>query len=162
MALKDRLNKLESNSEERKVNLRMPKNKVDLIEKLAIQYGTNISTLIREMVDNSIIELQKEFVLLDEQNGLKITREDESTDIIRYLPEIVEYTVPELRYYPKREDFPSDEEYEDFVIENARYCVEYGNSLAISGITNITKKEYSFESERYKKLEKEIEKKDKK
>lgn len=53
MSLDKKLNKLESKGEEKKINLRMPKGKADVLEILAEHYGVTVSTLIREMIDNS-------------------------------------------------------------------------------------------------------------
>lgn len=146
MSLKEKLNKLESKGEERKVNLRMPKNKVDLLEKLANQFGTNTSTLIREMIDDAIVQLQKEFIVLDKENGINMTREDGSIDTLRYLPTLVEFMVPELEFDGgRRKDFSSDEDYDNFPIKHAELSVKYGNSYSISGTTPISKKCYEFD-----------------
>ena len=75
MSLDKKLNKLDSRGEEKKINLRMPKGKVDILEILAEHYGINVSTLIREMIDNSLIQLQKELVVVGEGYGVKINNE---------------------------------------------------------------------------------------
>lgn|GEM_PF-3472457 len=140
MSLKEKLNKLESKGEERKVNLRMSKNKVDLIDRLAKHFGTNTSTLIREMVDNALIQLQRELVVLEKDNGLEVTKGDDSKEIITYLPSLIELLVPELyNYSSKREDFSSDKEYEEFFIKDAELSVRYGTSMAYSGNTPLSR-----------------------
>lgn len=145
MTLKDKLKGLENKGEERKVNLRMPKNKVDLLEKLAKQFGTNISTLIREMIDDAIMQLQKDLVVLDVEYGVEVTRKDATVETVTYLPSIVELVVPELTLNSySRDDFSSDEEYDNFVSEDARLKVENGISTESSGFTPISKKEYKF------------------
>ena len=150
MSLKDKLKKLENKGEERKVNLRMPKNKVDLLDRLAKHFGTNTSTLIREMIDDAIIQLQKELVVLEKDNGLKFIRTDESKKSITYLPSVIEALVPELYNYScNREDFSSDEEYEAFYIKDAELSVRYGVTAGFSGTTPISKKLIVFDEEDY-------------
>ncbi|MGB3750771.1 MAG: hypothetical protein WA945_04335 [Arcobacteraceae bacterium] len=145
MSLKEKLNKLENKGEERKVNLRMPKNKVDLLDKLAKHFGTNTSTLIREMIDDAIIQLQRELVVLEKDNGIEVTKNDESKEMITYLPSVIELFVPELyNYSNKREDFSSDEEYESFYMKDAELSVRYGISAGFSGTTPISKKSIEF------------------
>ena len=146
MSLKEKLKKLETKGEERKVNLRMTKNKVDLLDRLSKHFGTNTSALIREMVDDVIIQLQKELVVLENDNGLEfIKNSDNSKKNITYLPSVIESLVPELYNYScKREDFSSDEEYEEFYIKNAELSVKNGTSESFSGITPISKKSISF------------------
>jgi len=152
MSLKEKLKKLETKGEERKVNLRMPKNKVDLLDRLSKHFGTNTSALIREMVDDAIIQLQKELVVLEKDNGLEfIKNSDNSKKNISYLPSVIESLVPELYNYScKREDFSSDEEYEEFYIKNAELSVKNGTSEAFSGITPISKKSISFHEDDFK------------
>ena len=145
MSLKEKLKKLETKGEERKVNLRMPKNKVDLLDRLAKHFGTNTSTLIREMIDDAIIQLQRELVVLEKDNGIEVTKNDESKEMITYLPSIIELFVPELyNYSSKREDFSSDEEYEAFYIKDAELSVRYGISGGFSGTAPISKKSIVF------------------
>lgn len=78
----------------KKINLRMPKGKVDVLEILAEHYGIPVSTLIREMIDNSLTQLQK-LVVVNEGLGVNIKnklREEE----IRYLPDIISILAPSL------------------------------------------------------------------
>jgi len=148
MSLKEKLNKLENKGEERKVNLRMPKNKVDLLDRLSKHFGTNTSTLIREMIDNAIIQLQKELVVLEKDNGIEVTKSDESKEMITYLPSIIELLVPELyNYSSSREDFSSDEEYEEFFIKDVELSVRYGTAMAFSGSTPISRESIEIHQE---------------
>lgn len=140
MSLNKKLKKLKNKGEEKQIALRMPKNKVDLIDRLAKHFGTNTSTLIREMVDDALIQLQRELVVLEKDNGLEVTKGDNSKEIITYLPSLMELLVPELyNYSSKREDFSSDKEYEEFFIKDAELSVRYGTSMAYSGNTPISR-----------------------
>lgn len=150
MSLDKKLNKLDSRGEEKKINLRMPKGKVDILEILAEHYGINVSTLIREMIDNSLIQLQKELVVVGEGYGVKINNEFGEEEV-RYLPDIISILAPslELTTY-SNEDFKTLEELDNFSIEHARLSVEFGLSEESHGISSISEKEYSFKKNQKK------------
>ena len=78
MSLDKKLNRLESKGEEKKINLRIAKGKADVLEILAEHYGVTVSTLIREMIDNSLTQLQKELVVVNEGLGIKIENDLQS------------------------------------------------------------------------------------
>ena len=149
MSLKKRLERLENRGEEKKVNLRMQKEVVTLLEKLAKHYGTNTSTLIREIIDDAIFELCKDFILLDEENGIEVSHDDGKTTNVTYFPDVVELLTGRT-YSFSRNEFCSDEERDAFDIKDAEYSVKYGISISCSGTTIHSKEDYSFESERYK------------
>ena len=149
MSLKKRLERLEIRGEEKKVNLRMQKDVVTLLEKLANHYGTNTSTLIREIIDDAIFELCKDFILLDEENGIEISHDNGKKTNVTYFPDVVELLTGRSYSFP-RSEFCSDEERDAFDIKNAEYSVKYGNSYACSGTTVHSKEDYSFESKPYK------------
>ncbi|MCT7587531.1 hypothetical protein [Aliarcobacter butzleri] len=144
MSLDKKLNKLESKGEEKKINLRMPKGKADVLEILAEHYGVTVSTLIREMIDNSLTQLQKELVVVNEGLGIKIENKYGKHEV-RYLPDIIGILAPniELSSYGN-EDFKTLDELDNFSIEHARLSVEFGLSEESHGISSISKKEYSF------------------
>ena len=144
MSLDKKLNKLVAKGEEKKINLRIPKGKVEILEILAEHYGTNISTLIREMIDNSLIQLQKELVVVKEGLGLE-SETNEGKFEVRYLPSIISLLASdiELGSYSS-EDFKTLEEYDKFTIEDSRLSVKYGFSNQSKGISPISKTEYDF------------------
>jgi hypothetical protein len=144
MSLDKKLNRLESKGEEKKINLRIAKGKADVLEILAEHYGVTVSTLIREMIDNSLIELQKELIVVNKGLGINITQSDNKYEV-RYLPDIISILAPniELSSYGN-EDFPDLEELDNFSIEHARLSVEYGLTNEATGISSISNKEYNF------------------
>ena len=150
MSLNKKFNKIDGKGEEKKINLRMSKGKAEILEILAEHYEINISTLIREMIDNSLIQLQKELVLVKEGLSVKVTN-SHGEEEIRYLPDIIEILAPSIYfdYFPK-DDFKSPEEYDNFIIEHNRLSVEYGLSEEIHGTSPISKKEYEFKKNRKK------------
>ena len=148
MSLKKRLVNLETRGEEKKVNLRMQKDVVLLLEKLASNYGTNTSTLIREIIDDAICELCKDCIVLDEENGIEISHSDGKKTNVTYFPTIVELLTGRI-YHFSRSDFCSDEERDNFDIKDAEYSVKYGNAYACSLTTIHSKKDYEFHSKHY-------------
>ena len=74
MGLNNRLKRVKAIGEDKKITLRIPEGKASILEKLAKYYGTNTSSLIREMIDNSIMELQKEFIVINETEGLVVVK----------------------------------------------------------------------------------------
>lgn len=144
MSLDKKLNRLESKGEEKKINLRIAKGKADALEILAEHYGVTVSTLIREMIDNSLMELQKELIVVNEGLGINITQSDNKYEV-RYLPDIISILAPniELSSYGN-EDFPDLDKLDNFSIEHARLSVEYGLSSEATGISSISNKEYNF------------------
>lgn len=150
MSLNKKLNKLDSRGEEKKINLRMSKGKVDILEILAEHYGINVSTLIREMIDNSLVQLQKELVIVGEGYGVKINNEFGEEEV-RYLPDIISLLAPSI-HLPlcPRTDFPTLEEYEKYYIENEKLSVEYGLSEETYFISPISNKKFEFKKNRKK------------
>jgi predicted DNA-binding protein len=153
MNLNKKLDKLEPRGEDKKINLRMAKGKADILEILAKHYGITVSTLIREMIDNSLIELQKELVVVEEGLGLTITQENNQKKEIRYLPSIIEILAPDIEYMSGINDFKTHEELDNYEIENGRLSVEYGLSFAITGTTTFSRKDYHFEQSNLKEKE---------
>jgi len=148
MSLHNKLKKVKTKGEEKTIALRIPKNKVLILEKLSEYYDLNISALIREMIDESIMKLQKDLIVFPEDIGVTITS-DGKEEIIRYFPDIVSlYTDDSYPYSFKLEDCNCNEEVLDAtVMEDARLSVEYGLALGNFGTTPISKKEYSFTKE---------------
>ena len=145
MSLHNKLKKVRGKGEEKTIALRIPKGKAQILEKLSENYGTNVSSLIREMIDNSLKELQKELIVLSEELALDVKREDGSIDKIRYLPEVMGLLSQDLELYNfTAKDFSTAKEYENFVIEDARLSVKYGNAEGASILSPITGKEYNF------------------
>lgn len=147
MNLNTKLNKLESKGEEKKINLRMQKGKADVLEILAKNYGVTVSTLIREMIDNSLLELQREFLVVEEGLGINITEKDNNKREIRYLPSILELLAPDVEYSGNSNDFKSLDEFDHFLVEKARLSVKYGLALEADGIAPISGKSYHFKRE---------------
>ena len=145
MSLDKKFKLLESKGEEKKVTLRIKKGKVDLIEKLADHYGTNTSTLIREMIDEAIMKLQLELIVLDEEQGIKHTGQNDKEFNVTYLPDVITLMTPELelRSYGNS-DFKNDKEYDNFSIEHNRLSVEHGITENASGNSAISNKKYNF------------------
>ncbi len=150
MSLDKKLNKLDSRGEEKKINLRMPKGKVDVLEILAEHYGITVSTLIREMIDNSLVQLQKELVVVGEGYGVKVNNEFGEEEI-RYLPDIISLIAPSIFVSGcSRTDFRTVEEYDKYVVENERLSVEFGLSEESFIVSPITNKEFEFKKNRNK------------
>lgn len=148
MSLDKKLNRIESLGEDKKINLRMPKVKVDMLERLAKHYDTNVSTIIREMLDDALIQLQKELIVLNDEAGATVTNGKGKKEIIKYLPDVFELTLPEIHKNGyARKEFSSDEEFERFFVENERLSIKYGMSLSCSGITPITNKKFEITEE---------------
>lgn len=145
MSLHNKLKQVKGKGEEKTIALRMQKGKVDLLDKLANHYGTNISTLVREMIDESIRKLQLELIVLDESNGVEIKEEGESR-LITYLPAVTELLAPDLTVNNLSDkDFCSDmEAFNHYYIEDNRLSVEHGFDLSSGGIDLITKKAFEF------------------
>lgn len=144
MSLNKRLNKSKDKGEEKVITLRMPQNKVTILEILSKHYGLTMSTLIREMIDESITKLSKEHLLVSENTGLIV--QDESTgeaNNIRFLSDIVEHIAPELPVRIKREDYYSDREFEEALFEEVKLSYEYGISTT-SSWTHPDGQEYTF------------------
>ena len=149
MSLHEKLTQVKGKGEEKKITLRMQKGKVDLLEKLANHYDTNVSTLVREMIDESIKKLQLELIVLKPENGIEITEKYKDGDrnrIITYLPAVTELLAPDVgltTYGPA--DFCSDTEaFNSFVVENSRLSVEYGMSKTSSCVDLTTNKVLNF------------------
>lgn len=145
MSLNEKLNMVRGRGEEKKITLRMQKGKVDLLEKLANHYDTNVSTLVREMIDESIRKLQLELIVLDDSNGIKVIEEG-GERMITYLPDVTEVLAPDLTLNSVSiKDFCLDEEaFEHYFVENNRLSVEHGFALSSFAVSPISKKEYNF------------------
>ena len=151
MSLHNRLKSVKEKSEEKTIALRMPKGKASLIEKLAEYYGTNTSTLIREMIDEGIRKLEFERIVLPESLGEKVTLGGVETNVT-YLPAVVELLADEIALNGfGTEDFcGSNEKFEEFYIEHTRLSVEHGMTSGSIFIAPFSKKEYHFKNENQK------------
>ena len=145
MSLNNRLKKIKAIGEEKKITLRIPENKGKVLEKLAEYYGTNVSSLIREMIDDSIMKLQKDLIVFPDKMGVKVDIDSEEK-LITYFPDIVAlYTDDSYPYSFSLVDCQCNENILDnTVIEDAKLSVEKGIAMSNSGITPISKKEYNF------------------
>jgi len=135
MGLNKRLSKSKDKSDEKVITLRMPQNKVTLLEILSKHYGLTMSTLIRDILDESIVKLAKEHLVVSEEAGMLI--DDESTsekNNIRFFSDIVEHIAPELPVRIKREDFCTDKEFDEAIFEEIKLSYEYGFSTTSSYI----------------------------
>jgi len=125
MSLDKRLKKSKDKGEEKIITLRMPQNKVTLLEMLAKHYEVTLSTLVREMIDESIVKLQKELLVLSEEAGSK-GEKGGVPFTFRYFPDIVELTVPELHAEPRRGEFNNSDEYDAMQVKSAELSIKYG------------------------------------
>lgn len=135
MGLNKRLTKSKDNGEEKIITVRMPQNKATLLEMLSKHYGLTMSTLIRDILDESIVKLAKEHLVVSEEAGMII--QNDSTDEknnIRFFSDIVEYIAPELPVRIKREDFCTDKEFDEAIFEEIKLSYEYGFSTTSSYI----------------------------
>ena len=135
MSLNSRLKKTRDRMEEKSITLRIPQNKVVLLEALANHYELTMSSLIREMIDDAIVELQKELLVVSEEAGLKIKRGSENEDyIVRFFPDMVEMIAPEIHHILQRNDFCSDEAFDNARDQEFELSYQYGMSLGGSFI----------------------------
>lgn len=125
MSLDKRLKKSKDKGEEKIITLRMSQNKVTLLEMLAKHYEVTLSSLVREMIDDAIVELQKDLLVLSEEAGSKGEKGGEPFTY-RYFPDIVEIIVPELHAEPRRNEFNNSDEYDAMQIKAAELSVKYG------------------------------------
>ena len=142
MSLNNRLKKVKAIGEEKKITLRIPESKAKILEKLAKHYGTTTSSLIREMIDNSIIELQKDFIVFDDELGLDVKDENGEYSKTTYLPSIIELIAPELEANFTEHDFCDNvQEYENFLVKDSELAKKHGRGLGISFISKISGEE---------------------
>ncbi len=146
MSLHNKLKSVKDKGEEKTIALRIPKTKALILEKLAAYYDLNTSALIREMIDDSIMKLQKDLIVLPDELGVKFTTNSGDEELITYFPDIVAlYTDDSHPYNFNLEDCNCNEELLDAtVIEDARLSVECGLASGSYGIAPISGKEYSF------------------
>ncbi|MDO9207634.1 MAG: hypothetical protein Q7T91_05225 [Sulfuricurvum sp.] len=144
MGLNKRLSKSKDKSDEKVITLRMPQNKVALLEILSKHYGLTMSTLIREIIDEGIVKLAKDHLIVSEEAGMIHQFEAEGDKHnIRFFSDIVEYIAPELPVRIKREDFCTDKEFDDAIFEEIKLSYEYGFSTT-SSWTHPDGEEYVF------------------
>lgn len=144
MGLDKRLSKSKDKGDEKVITLRMPQNKVTLLEILSKHYGINMSTLIREIIDESIVKLAKEHLVVAEETGMihQFTPDGEKHNI-RFFTDIVDHVAPELNVRIKRDDYESDKAFDDALFEEIKLGYEYGFS-STSSWTHSDGKEYAF------------------
>lgn len=134
MGLNKRLTKSKDNGEEKIITVRMPQNKATLLEILSKHYGITLSTLMREIIDESIIKLAKEHLVVSENAGMIIQDSTGEQQNIRFFSDIVESLAPELPVRIKREDFCTDKEFDEAIFEEIKLSYEYGFSTTSSYI----------------------------
>jgi len=144
MGLNDRLSKSKDKGEEKVITLRMPQNKVTLLEVLSKHYGINMSSLIREIIDEGITKLAKEHLVVSEEAGyIHQFEADGDKHNIRFFSDIVDMVAPELPTRIKREDYCTDKEFEEALFEEVKLSYEYGCS-STSSWTHPDGEEYVF------------------
>ena len=128
MSLDKRLKKVKAIGDEKKITLRMPEGKAILLDKLAKHYGTNTSTLIREMIDDAILKLELELIVLGDDYAIDFVKKNNQVKKVRYLPAMVELLAPDLTLYTySSEDFCfNNDAYDNFRTEHSRLSKEYG------------------------------------
>jgi len=134
MSLDKRLSKSKDKGEEKVITLRMPQNKVALLEVLSKHYGLTMSTLMRDIIDESIVKLAKEHLIVSEEAGLIIENKDGEKHNIRFFADIVEHFAPELDIRFNREDYCSDKEHDKAMFEHVKSSYEYGFSVTDSWV----------------------------
>lgn len=125
MSLNKRLSKSKDKGEEKVITLRMPQNKVQALELLSKHYGINMSTLIRDMIDESLVKLAKENLLLSEDAGM-ITEIDGEEHNIRCFSDVLGFYVPELPIKYDSDDVKTQDDIDQSVFEMVRTSCEYG------------------------------------
>jgi len=145
MSLHSKLKQVKGKVEEKTIALRMPKQKVQVLEKLAEFYGTNTSTLVREMIDDAIMKLQKDLIVFPDELGVESIIKGEKR-LITYFPDIVAiYTNDSYPYSFNLQDTDCNKEaLDEKIMEDAKLSVEKGISEINTGITPYSKKEYYF------------------
>jgi predicted DNA-binding protein len=133
MSLNKRLSKTKEKSEEKIITLRMPQNKVQVLEFLSKHYGINMSTLIRDMIDESLVKLAKENLLLSEEAGMIIDKEDGKHNI-RCFSDVLGCLVPELPIEYDQDDIRTQKDIDQAVFEMVKLSYEYGFSVTDSWI----------------------------
>lgn len=133
MSLNKRLSKSKDKGEEKVITLRMPQNKVQVLELLSKHYGINMSTLIRDMIDESLVKLAKENLLLSEDAGL-ITEIDGEEHNIRCFSDVLEFYVPELPIKYDADDVKTQKDIDKALFEMVKLSYEYGFSTTDSWI----------------------------
>lgn len=128
MSLNKRLSKSKDKGEEKVITLRMPQNKVQVLEYLSKHYGINMSTLIRDMIDDSLVKLAKENLLLSEDAGMIIERDNEKHNI-RCFSDVLGYLVPELPIKYDQDDIKSQKDIDQAIYEMVKLSYEYGFSV---------------------------------
>lgn len=134
MSLNKRLSKTKEKSEEKIITLRMPQNKVTLLEILSKHYGLTLSTLVRDIIDEGITKLAKEHLVVSEEAGLIIVNKDGEKHNIRFFADIVNHITPELEIHFDREDYCTDIEHDKAMFEHVKLSYEYGFSVTNSWV----------------------------
>lgn len=143
MGLSTRLSKSKDKGDEKVITLRMPQNKVVLLEILSKHYGLTMSTLIREIIDEGIVKLAKEHLVVSEDAGMIVQDSTGEKQNIRFFSDIAESLAPELPVRIKREDYCSDKEFDEALFEEIKLSYEYSQSTT-SSWTHPDGEEYVF------------------
>lgn len=133
MSLNKRLSKSKDKGEEKVITLRMPQNKVQVLEFLSKHYGINMSTLIRDMIDESLVKLAKENLLLSEDAGM-ITDIDGKKHNIRCFSDVLSFLVPELPVKYDQDDIRTQKDIDKALFEMIKLSYEYGFSTTDSWV----------------------------
>ncbi len=131
MSLNKRLSKSKDKGEEKVITLRMPQNKVQVLEFLSKHYGINMSTLIRDMIDESLVKLAKENLLLSEDAGMIIERDNEKHNI-RCYSDVLGFLVPELPIKYDQDDIRTQKDIDQSIYEMVKLSYEHGLSTTKS------------------------------
>lgn len=126
MGLDKRLSKTKDKGEEKVITLRMPQNKVQVLEYLSKHYGINMSTLIREMIDESLVKLAKENLLLSEEAGMIHIKKDGEKHNIRCFSDVLEFLVPELQIKFDTDDIKTQKDIDHALFNMVKLSCEYG------------------------------------
>ena len=133
MSLTKRLSKSKDKGEEKVITLRMPQNKVQVLEYLSKHYGINMSTLIRDMIDDSLVKLAKENLLLSEDAGM-ITEMDGEKHNIRCFSDVLGFLVPELTIKYEQDDIKTQKDIDKAMYEMVKLSYEHGFSMTDSWV----------------------------
>lgn len=100
MSLDQRLKDSKHKLEEKVITVRIPQNKVTLLEMLSNNYDMTMSALIREFIYDGIMKLQRDSLILSESVGLEYEKHGKPFKL-RFFPDIVDEIAPELHCEPQ-------------------------------------------------------------
>lgn len=132
MKFQERLRRSKDRMEEKSVTLRIPQNKVAIMEILAKEFDMSISSLIREMIDEAIVKLAKDNYLLSEEAGMIHVNKKGEKHNIRCFSDVVGFLAPELEIKYDEDDVKTQKDIDRAIYEMLKLSYEYGFSVTDS------------------------------